>query len=252
MRVYLVTNKVNGKVYVGQTTKTITKRLEEHVYKAISMNADEHLHKAIRKYGPEEFSIELVRECQTKWSLNMLERKYVFEYKSWQPEFGYNKTFGGDAVPLTEEGRKKISQANKGRKLTEEDKEKKRQAAKNRPPISEETRAKMRESHKVRAPVSEETKRKQSEAHLKRYQENPQLRLDCADRMKVRVVSEETKKKISVGNTGKRRKLSDKTRKKMSESHLQRYAENPDLKTVAADRLKARGGMSPEALLKVS
>jgi len=50
--VYLITNEVNGKHYVGQTTRTVEQRFKEH------MESPYPIGKAIRKYGAENFTIK--------------------------------------------------------------------------------------------------------------------------------------------------------------------------------------------------
>ena len=138
--IYKITNKINGKVYVGQSID-IQKRWNEHKY-AHSKNGS-LIHRAICKYGKENFEFSVICECETS-ELNELEHKYIDELNTIHP-FGYNLTSGGgqgifysesvknkisesrrgDKNPLwgkhrSEETRKKIGDAQRGRKLSSE------------------------------------------------------------------------------------------------------------------------------------
>ena len=91
--IYLVTNTINGKKYVGQTTKSLDYRFKGHCN--TSNNAP--LGCAIRKYGKENFTIELLEECETYDTLNLREQYHIQQQKSYVNEGGYNLTFGGEA-----------------------------------------------------------------------------------------------------------------------------------------------------------
>lgn len=65
-RVYLITNLVNGKRYVGSTKLTLEKRWWGHCYDARRQSTQMPLHDAIRKYGSEQFRIELLEEFETR------------------------------------------------------------------------------------------------------------------------------------------------------------------------------------------
>lgn len=96
--IYLITNLINGKVYVGKTTGTLENRWKQHV-EAASRNIDTHLYRAIRKYGAENFKIESLYYGDE--NLNELERYYIKQYNSFQnPTVGYNETRGGDGIRL--------------------------------------------------------------------------------------------------------------------------------------------------------
>lgn len=60
--IYKIINQVNGKIYVGQTRKTIDQRMNEHITASFSNSEKKDynflLHKAIRKYGSSNFTIE--------------------------------------------------------------------------------------------------------------------------------------------------------------------------------------------------
>ena len=55
MYVYKITNKINGKVYIGQSIRPIEERFKRHINDSIKNNLDTHLARAIRKYGFESF-----------------------------------------------------------------------------------------------------------------------------------------------------------------------------------------------------
>lgn len=119
--VYKITNKVNNKVCIGITSKGISARWKEHIYSA-EHGCPFKLHNAIRKYGKENFSIELIDFCNSWEELTEKEQYYISEYKSLQDEFGYNMTEGGDGTfgrQHTAETKEKIRQKAIGREVTE-------------------------------------------------------------------------------------------------------------------------------------
>ena len=94
-KIYKITNNINGKVYVGQTTKTLTERFKKHCW-GTTENDQYHLNmaikKAIRKYGKENFTIELIEEVETS-KLDEREVYWISYYDSYNN--GYNCTLGG-------------------------------------------------------------------------------------------------------------------------------------------------------------
>ena len=110
--VYLITNKVNGKKYVGQTTKSIEQRWKEHCYSNPTRKF--LLHKAIAKYGVENFEIEQLAVAPFVQALDDLERFHIKDQKSLAP-IGYNLESGGAKFKtLTEDIKLKIKQSNTG------------------------------------------------------------------------------------------------------------------------------------------
>lgn len=116
--IYKITNKINGKVYIGQTCQGLQKRKGEHIYRFNLGERDHKLYLAMRKYGLENFAFEIICNVFDKNHLNELEKYFIKKYDSFN--HGYNMTIGGDSV--SEETRKKISSALKGRKITWMDK----------------------------------------------------------------------------------------------------------------------------------
>lgn len=90
--IYQITNKINGKIYIGKTERTIQERWKEHCRDYAKEQCESRpLYRAMKKYGIENFSIELIEETnipeerETFW----IEQKGSFKY-------GYNATMGGD------------------------------------------------------------------------------------------------------------------------------------------------------------
>ena len=93
--VYLVTNIINGKFYVGKTTKTLSRRKTEHFSQ---QNPGRVFDNALRKYGKNAFCWEILCECSSKEELNGQEIYFIKKYKSCilEGNGGYNMTWGGD------------------------------------------------------------------------------------------------------------------------------------------------------------
>lgn len=83
--IYLVTNKIDGKRYIGKTSKTIEERWYQHCKNA-EYGIDTYLYKAIRKHGKDNFIIEYL--CDG------LDDEEILMIETHNPE--YNMTKGGD------------------------------------------------------------------------------------------------------------------------------------------------------------
>ena len=90
MYIYKITNKVNGKVYIGQSIRPIEQRFQRHINDAVNNILDTHFARAIRKYGKENFYIELVETCDNQTELNLREQYWIRKYDSINN--GYNET----------------------------------------------------------------------------------------------------------------------------------------------------------------
>ena len=189
--IYRITNKINGKTYIGQ-----------HKYKKLNdnyMGSGSIIRLAKKKYGIENFEKEILEfdipsvELSNDW-----EQMYIlFERAKGKAEYNIaNGGKGSAGFHHTEETKKLLSEINKGKHLSEEAKRKVSEANKGRKP-SDETRQKLSESHKGNRP-SEETRKKMSEVR------------------KGKKHSEEWAKNISEANKGK--KLSEEHRRKLSEA----------------------------------
>ena len=201
--IYKITNKLTGKCYVGQTTRTPEERFVEHKHCQTS-----NIGRAIRKHGVESFTLEVLEVCETREQLNERERFWIAFFNCLWP-LGYNMTEGGEGnwerTPesiakmsrkgshLSEETKQKLSRALKGRQIPEETRRKISRALKGRHP-TEAARDKMSKAAKARArhgkPCSEETKRKISETLKGRHRgdgERPVIELTAEAREKMSV-----------------------------------------------------------------
>ena len=88
--IYKITNKINGKMYIGQTVNTIEIRFKRHVSDAYN-GKEMAISKAIRKYGADNFTIEVIEECEREY-LDEKEKYWIKYYDS--VNVGYNMTDG--------------------------------------------------------------------------------------------------------------------------------------------------------------
>ena len=247
--IYKITNLINGKIYIGQTIRTLKQRFAEHKSSKTTL-----IGQAIQKYGRENFKIETVEKCKTLDKLNEREKFWIAQFNSKSPH-GYNLTDGGDGAPgfiPSEETKAKRSAKMKGRKLSPEHYARlveanrhhspesyKKAAEKNRGRhLSPETRAKLSEAAKKRANTPE------GKAHLKaarqkqiamggfsadtlakmaaasrEHHHSPESRAKIGAAHRGKKLSEETKLKISEAKRGKKikgHKHSEETKRKLS------------------------------------
>lgn len=102
MIVYKAVNKQNGKIYVGQTVRSLQERIAAHLRYRTSLFS-----RALRKYGIKTFIFSIIEECNSKEELNKCEIKWIALLKSEHPN-GYNMTAGGERPP-SQKGRKRSS-----------------------------------------------------------------------------------------------------------------------------------------------
>ncbi len=94
MHIYKITNKINGKCYVGQTRRPINERKSEHFRKSTAKSV-RYLRYAMGKYGKEAFIFEVLGEYDTIEALNSAEINFIQELNSLAPA-GYNLRPGGN------------------------------------------------------------------------------------------------------------------------------------------------------------
>lgn len=101
--IYKITNNINGKIYVGKSIN-IDARWKQHVrdsmvrteqWESNHRGVRTPFHCAIRKYGSDNFIVEILEECDEE-QLNEKEKYWIKELNSTNKDIGYNVTFGGD------------------------------------------------------------------------------------------------------------------------------------------------------------
>lgn len=119
-RIYLITNIINSKKYVGITTHTIEKRFKEHLKEAKNRpNKNIALFRAIRKYGADNFKVELIEQINniTPKNFQLKESEYIEKYNTFiDNDNGYNMVKLSDwTFSISKETRTAMSKASKGR-----------------------------------------------------------------------------------------------------------------------------------------
>lgn len=169
MIIYKIQNKLNGKIYIGQTMKDVNRRIAEH------LKAQSHIGNALRKYGIQCFDVMVIDVANDREILCDKEMEYINLYDCKHPN-GYNHTDGGEGVlNLSQESRDRISKSMQGDKnpcKRPEVREK----------ISKTLQGKI--SWNAGIPMSEEAKKKSVESHTGK--KNP----EHSKRMKGKYVGE--------------------------------------------------------------
>lgn len=93
--VYMLTNKVNGKRYIGVTTASLDRRIKFHESSAKNKKNTYVMARAIRAYGIEAFSGEVLYEAATKEEMFIVERGLIAAHGTLAPN-GYNRSLGGE------------------------------------------------------------------------------------------------------------------------------------------------------------
>lgn len=251
---YLITNKINGKRYVGQT-KNYKHRMQIHRTKTKTGSI---IHQAIKKHGDKNFLFEILAICEDHM-IDEMELKAIKVFDTVSPN-GYNIQGGGCSIkshnnetkkkisiankgqkrgPCPEERRNKISNSHKGKKIPQEQIEKMRATKKAN--FTEEERERLRKMAIGRVPwnkgggcyTPEQTKR-MSDASKGRRAWNKGVPMPEEQKEKIRVIN---KGKIPP-NKGK--PCSAEQKKKQSEIMKKKYIDNPEMKKRIAETHKGR------------
>lgn len=98
--IYKITDATNGWVYIGETTRTISVRWRQHLSRAKNLQYTEYLYRAMRAHGIDNFSIELITECDDKDRFK-IETEYITKYNSWvgfDDHKGYNLVLSQEGI----------------------------------------------------------------------------------------------------------------------------------------------------------
>lgn len=92
-KIYKYTNNINGKIYVGQTTTALETRHTKHL---TQLEDNTYFHRAIKKYGIDNFSLEVIED---NIPLSELDNREIYWIKTLDSYYtsnkGYNLTKGG-------------------------------------------------------------------------------------------------------------------------------------------------------------
>ncbi len=94
--IYKITNRINGKVYIGQSVNP-EHRFKEHIY-GKHCDSNSAIHNAIKKYGAGSFDFEVIEHDVEDY--NEREKYWIKKYKSNDRSYGYNITEGGEDPPI--------------------------------------------------------------------------------------------------------------------------------------------------------
>lgn len=112
MIIYKVTNKLNGKIYIGQTTQALKERWRQHCHRSPSQLGRSHLFNAIKTHGVENFEIVQIDTASGLEELNIKEATYIKALGSLSPA-GYNLHPGGESKVCHETTKELISKTMK-------------------------------------------------------------------------------------------------------------------------------------------
>lgn len=115
--IYMLKNKVNGKIYIGQTTRELSSRIYEHKR---CRKSNSHLSSAIMKYGFDNFEVITLDTATTIQELNEKEYNYIKQYNSTDKTIGYNIEQGGRNSLISDETKDKMSKSRTGIKQSAE------------------------------------------------------------------------------------------------------------------------------------
>lgn len=116
-KVYMHTNKINGKKYIGITKTSVDRRWQNgHGYKGCTL-----FNRAIEKYGWNNFEHDILYDGLSKEEAEQKEIELISKYQSNNKDFGYNLESGGNCAGMhSAETIEKISKALRGRKQPKE------------------------------------------------------------------------------------------------------------------------------------
>lgn len=120
--VYMIRNKINGKMYIGQTINFYN-RMQQHKRSAYNQNSDLYnypLYVDMREFGLDNFEFSILEECTTQEELYEKEKYYIEYYDTIVDHGkGYNMMYGGlhgkpsqvvfEQLPLFKSGEENIS-----------------------------------------------------------------------------------------------------------------------------------------------
>lgn len=249
--IYVITNLINGKEYVGQTVCGILVRWAGHVSDAFKKNSQKPLYRALRGYGLKNFKVtELWHGPESQ--LNVAEKRFVRQRKTFIDwGMGYNLTTGGDHYKMSKATIRKIRKAAVAQWADEVKRDRVQEAI--TVACHKDSWKKNRHSGTIASLAKPETHVNLSKS-AKRRANTPEYRqwlseMQTADWAKPdakvrRKRAPEVEQRRQTAVTKALR--SPKMRKKLSKAQKKSYAENPDRGLRLSASLKAFNAAHPE------
>lgn len=144
--VYIHINKINNKKYIGITSRSVDKRWRKN---GEGYRSSPYFYNSIKKYGWDNFDHIILYENLSENHAKNKEIELIQEYQTFDRDYGYNSTLGGDGITgykLSKEQIEKMRLKRIGTKASEETKIKMREAMIGRK-ITDEWKQKISESH---------------------------------------------------------------------------------------------------------
>ena len=208
--IYKITNTVNSKAYIGQTARDAKKRCVTY---HLGGHGSQLVKQAVDKYGKDAFIIEILHDGIIPEFLDILEIEAIEKCNSLAPN-GYNLHSGGGGSTPSDETRRKMSKAQKGKKLSAEHRRKISEANKGKK-LSAEHRRKISEAHKGKQGLSGDRNSFFGKTH------SDETRKKISEANKGKTISNEHRQKISAFMKGHTYRLGTK----LSEAHRQKLLE---------------------------
>lgn len=230
--IYKIENMLNGKCYVGSAV-VLKRRLIKH---KTELNCGKHhsqkLQRAWKKYGSDSFLFEVIEYVEDPQDLIAREQEWIDTFLS--AETGYNVcAVAGSALGVKKSPASiaRTAQAHRGMKRSEQTRQRIRDARAKQPPMTEDARHKLAIAGTGRV-VSDETRAKLSAANKGRKMTEAQIEAN-RHRQLGKSLSDAAKEKLRISSTG--RKHTDEARAKMSARQIGRKMSPEDVaKSVAA------------------
>ncbi len=121
MIIYKATNRINGKIYIGQSQHSLQDRIKGH-FRLSRYKEGGVFQKAIREYGENNFRWQVICLCPNINSLDEREQYYIAFYDSMNT--GYNNTSGGKNYKTSKKTKERLKQSNLNRIKMKKDKTK--------------------------------------------------------------------------------------------------------------------------------
>ena len=121
--VYAHINKINGKIYIGQTIHG-DNPIKRWGCNGAHYKTQSYFYDAIQKWGWDNFDHEVIANHLTAKEADEFEKLLIKKLNTTDNNFGYNLATGGKSYEMTERTKKKISDSRKGKTLSEETKKK--------------------------------------------------------------------------------------------------------------------------------